>query len=75
MIEELNGKIVMDQTSRFPTISQRGNKYIMVLYNYDLNAILAIGTKGQKGSELVKSHSSMEKTAPTSLHTGSQPTV
>ena len=48
VIEELNGMISTDQTGRFPTISQRGNKYIMVLYNYDSNAILATGTKGPK---------------------------
>ena len=46
VIEELNGIISTNQTGRFPTIFQRGNKYIIVLYNYDSNAILATGTKG-----------------------------
>jgi hypothetical protein len=36
------GHIYMDQTGRFPLVSSKGNKYIMVLYDYDSNAILAI---------------------------------
>ena len=35
------GKIYTDQTGRFPVVSSKGNKYIMVLYDYDSNAILA----------------------------------
>ena len=61
VIEELNGMISTDQTGRFPTISQRGNKYIMVLYNYDSNAILATGTKGRKGTELIESYEILYK--------------
>ena len=53
--------IATDQTGRFPTISQRGNKYIMVLYNYDSNAILATGTKGRKGTELIESYEILYK--------------
>jgi hypothetical protein len=30
-----------DQTGRFPVISSRGNVIIMVLYEYDGNAIMA----------------------------------
>jgi hypothetical protein len=33
-------KIYTDQTGRLPVISSKGNKYIMVLYEYDGNAIL-----------------------------------
>jgi hypothetical protein len=32
------GQIYMDQTGRFPVVSSRGNKYIMILYDYDSNA-------------------------------------
>jgi hypothetical protein len=35
------GQIYTDQNGRFPVISRKGNKYIMVLYEYDGNAILA----------------------------------
>jgi hypothetical protein len=33
------GKIYTDQTGRFPVVSSKGNKYIMMLYDYDSNAI------------------------------------
>jgi hypothetical protein len=38
---EATGQIYTNQTGRFPTTSCRGNKYIMILYDYDSNAILA----------------------------------
>jgi hypothetical protein len=34
-------QIYTDQTGRFPVVSSKGNKYIMILYDYDSNAILA----------------------------------
>jgi hypothetical protein len=35
------GQIYTDQKGRFPVVSSKGNKYIMVLYDYDSSAILA----------------------------------
>jgi hypothetical protein len=35
------GQIYTDQTGRFPMVSSKGDKYIMILYDYDSNAILA----------------------------------
>jgi hypothetical protein len=35
------GQIYTDRTGRFPVVSSKGNKYIMILYYYDSNAILA----------------------------------
>jgi hypothetical protein len=35
------GQIYTDQTGQFPVVSVKGNKYIMILYDYDSNAILA----------------------------------
>jgi hypothetical protein len=35
------GQIYTDQTGRFPVVSSKGNKYIMILCDYDSNAILA----------------------------------
>ena len=39
------GKVPSDQTGRFPNFSSRGTKYIMVLYDYDSNSILATPLK------------------------------
>lgn len=36
----ITGQIYTDQTGRFPTPSSTGNNYVMVLYDYDSNAIL-----------------------------------
>ena len=38
---ELTGKIYSNQIGWFPTTSSKGNKYIMVIYNHNSNAILA----------------------------------
>jgi hypothetical protein len=35
------GQIYTDQTGCFPVISSKGNVSIMVLYEYDVNAIMA----------------------------------
>ena len=37
---ELSSKIYSDQTGRFPLTSSKGNKYVMVVYDHDSNAIL-----------------------------------
>jgi hypothetical protein len=34
------GQIYTDQTGRFPVVSSKGNKYIMILYDYDSNAMI-----------------------------------
>lgn len=52
LIIELNGTISTDQTGRFPIMSQKGNQYMMVLYNYDSNAILAEGCKSRAATDL-----------------------
>ena len=43
-IEEA-GKTFSDQTGRFPHTSSKGNKYIMVWYHYDINAIITVALK------------------------------
>ena len=40
----------MDLTGRFPKKSSRGNKYIMVVYNYDANYIHGLPLKNRKGA-------------------------
>ena len=61
LIIELNGMIATDQTGRFPIVSQRGNQYTMVLYNYDSNAILAEGAKQRTGTELTATYDKLYK--------------
>ena len=56
VINELNGIISTNQTGKFPKISQRGNEYIMVLNNYDSNAILVTAIKGRKGPQLLEGY-------------------
>ena len=52
LLIELNEMISTNQTSRFPIVSQKGNQYTMVLYNYDFNTILAEGCKARTATEL-----------------------
>ena len=51
---ELTGKLYSDQTGRFPVISSKGNKYIMIVYDHDSNAILARPLKTKSGHEQLK---------------------
>jgi hypothetical protein len=55
------GQIYTDQTGRFPVISSKGNKYSMVLYEYDGNAILAEPMKNRTAQELMRAFQVMEK--------------
>ena len=41
-----------NQTGRFPYRSSRGNKYVMVMYNYDSNAILATPLKNRQAKSI-----------------------
>jgi hypothetical protein len=55
------GQIYTDQTGRFPVVSRKGNKYIMILYDYDSNAILAQPIKDLTAPELLKAFQFMEQ--------------
>ena len=50
---EQAGRIYTNQTGRFPVTSSLGNKYVMIFYNYDTNAILAQPLKNQRGVEIL----------------------
>jgi hypothetical protein len=50
-----------DLTGRFTVISSRGNVCLMVLYEYDENAIMAEPIKSNKAAELLRSFQVMEK--------------
>jgi hypothetical protein len=55
------GQIYTDHTGRFPVVSSKGNKYIMILYDNDSNAILAQPIKDRTDPELVKAFQVMEQ--------------
>jgi hypothetical protein len=55
------GQIYTDQTGIFQVVSSKGNKYIMILYDYDSNAILAKPIKDRKAPELLKAFQVMEQ--------------
>jgi hypothetical protein len=45
-----------DQTGQFPTRSQRGNKYIMVMVEIDSNAILVEPMTSRKDAEMIRAY-------------------
>jgi hypothetical protein len=55
------GQIYTDQTGRFPVVSSKGNKYIMILHEYDSNAILAQPIKSRTAPELLTAFQAMEQ--------------
>jgi hypothetical protein len=55
------GQIYTDHTGIFPVVSSKGNKYIMILYDYDNNAILAKPIKDRTAPELLKAFQFMEQ--------------
>jgi hypothetical protein len=55
------GQIYTDQTGTFPVVSSKGNKYIMILYDYYSNAILAKPIKDSTAPELLKAFQFMEQ--------------
>jgi hypothetical protein len=55
------GQINTDQIGRFPVVSSKGNKYIMIVYDYDSNVILAQPIKDRTAPELLKAFQIMEQ--------------
>jgi hypothetical protein len=55
------GQIYTDQTGRVPVASSKGNKYIMILYDYDSNDIMAQPIKDRTAPELLRSFQVMEQ--------------
>ena len=50
----ITGKVATDQTGRFPQTSSLGNKYVMVLFVQDANAILAEPITDRSDHELLR---------------------
>jgi hypothetical protein len=55
------GQIYTDQTGIFPVVPSKGNKYIMILYDYDSSAILAQPIKDRTAPELLRAFQVMEQ--------------
>lgn len=51
-----SGQIYTDQTGRFPTTSRSGNKYLMILYDYDSNSILAEPLRNKSDAEMIRAY-------------------
>jgi hypothetical protein len=54
-------QIYTDQTGQLPVVSSKGNKYIMILYDYDSNAIFAQPIKDRTAPELLRVFQVMEQ--------------
>lgn len=52
-------KIYSDQTGRFPVTSSRGHQYIMIMYVYDLNAILEETVKSRTSEAITATYIKM----------------
>jgi hypothetical protein len=57
----ITGQIYSDQTGRFPVTSSKGNKYIMIVYDYDSTAILAEPIKNRTEQEILRTYSKMHQ--------------
>ena len=58
-VYDVRNTVFSDQTGQFPTRSQRGNKYIMVMVEIDSNAILVEPLKSRKDPELTRAYRTM----------------
>ena len=55
-VYDVRSTIFSDQTGRFPTRSQRGNKYLMIMVEIDSNAILVEPLSSRKDAELTRAY-------------------
>ena len=53
-LKDLKGMIGTDQTGRFPITSDRGHKYIFIMYDVDTEYIRGIPIKSRKTDELIR---------------------
>ena len=55
-IQHKNKMIYTDQTGNLPMTSIQGNKYILIMYVYDANLILAAPLKSMSGSHILEAY-------------------
>ena len=58
-VYEVRNTVFSNQTGQFPTRSQRGNYYIMVMVKIESNAILVKPIKSRKDEELTRAYWTM----------------
>ena len=63
--DELKGYIVTDLCGVYLSMSNRGMKYILVLYNYDSNLIAACAMKSNKGAAITYPYNPIYTNMPT----------
>ena len=56
---DVRNTVFPDQTGQFPTRSHRGNKYLMVMVEIDINAILVEPFKSRTDPELARAYRAM----------------
>ena len=49
-------KLYLHQTGYFPVTSNRGLKYVFILYSYDANTILSYTLKGRTVKEIIHTY-------------------
>ena len=54
--ETYTDKIYSNLTGKFPVQSNLGNKYVLIIYNYDANAIIAEPLKDRTVGEIARGH-------------------
>jgi hypothetical protein len=54
-----SGQIHSDLTGRFPTTSAKGNKYVLVLYDYDTNNVITEPMKSRGDQEMVRAYNKL----------------
>jgi hypothetical protein len=54
-----SGQIHRDLTGLFPTTSAKGNKYVLVIYEYDTNNVLTEPTKSRGDQEMVRAYNKL----------------
>jgi hypothetical protein len=59
----ITGKSYSDLTGRFPAKSQQGNLYMLILYTYNNNAILAKQLKSRSNANQLKAYQAILKCA------------
>eukprot|EP00978_Attheya_sp_CCMP212_P035004 scaffold150080_cov24-Attheya_sp.AAC.1 len=50
-----------DLTGQYPHMSSRGNKYILIIYDYDTNAIIAEPLKGRTKGDILNGYRNVHK--------------
>ena len=53
------GQTYSDLTGQYPVLSSSGNRYLLILYDYDSNAILVEPLKNRTGPEILRGHQAL----------------